>query len=42
MSGPAVLQISNYWEKGKPVSIDLMPDIAAAELLYAIATKRRR
>jgi len=35
MSGPAVLQISNYWEKGKPVSIDLMPDIAAAELLYA-------
>ena len=31
MSGPAILQISNYWDKGRPVEIDLLPgrDIAA-------------
>jgi predicted Rossmann fold flavoprotein len=26
LSGPAILQISSYWEHGKPLSIDLMPD----------------
>ncbi len=26
MSGPAILQISSYWEPGKPLSIDLFPD----------------
>jgi predicted Rossmann fold flavoprotein len=26
LSGPAILQISSYWEKGKPVCIDLAPD----------------
>jgi predicted Rossmann fold flavoprotein len=25
LSGPAVLQLSNYWKPGKPVSIDLLP-----------------
>jgi len=25
LSGPAVLQISSYWEKGRPISIDLAP-----------------
>lgn len=25
LSGPAILQISNYWEKDRPVSIDLLP-----------------
>ena len=33
LSGPAILQISNYWEKDKPVSIDLLPDRTAIELL---------
>ena len=33
LSGPAVLQISNYWKKGKPVSIDLLPESDAAELI---------
>lgn len=33
LSGPAVLQISNYWKKGDPVSIDLMPDADAASAL---------
>ncbi len=26
LSGPAILQISSYWEHGKPLSIDLLPD----------------
>ena len=33
LSGPAILQISNYWKKGTPVSIDLMPDSDAVDLL---------
>lgn len=32
MSGPAILQISNYWEKDRSVSINLSPDVDAAEL----------
>ena len=32
LSGPAILQISSYWDKGKPVGIDLAPgrDVTAA------------
>ena len=26
LSGPAILQVSSYWEKGKPLRIDLAPD----------------
>ncbi len=26
LSGPAILQISSYWEQGQPLSIDLLPD----------------
>jgi predicted Rossmann fold flavoprotein len=26
LSGPAILQISSYWEKGKPIRIDLAPE----------------
>ena len=33
LSGPAILQISNYWKKGKPVEIDLLPESDAAELI---------
>lgn len=33
LSGPAILQISNYWQKGKKISIDLLPDRNALELL---------
>ena len=33
LSGPAILQISNYWRKEKPVSIDLLPDRDALTLL---------
>lgn len=33
LSGPAILQISNYWQKEKKVSIDLLPDREAFALL---------
>lgn len=33
LSGPAILQISNYWQKEKNISIDLLPDRSALELL---------
>jgi len=32
LSGPAVLQISNYWQREKQISIDLLPDLDAAEI----------
>ncbi len=35
LSGPAVLQISNYWQPGQGVVIDLLPDQSADELLLA-------
>lgn len=35
LSGPAILQISNYWKKGSPVSIDLMPGRDAAAAIQA-------
>lgn len=33
LSGPAILQISNYWQRGKPVTINLLPDTDVAALL---------
>ncbi len=33
LSGPAILQISNYWSMGKPVEIDLLPETDVLELL---------
>lgn len=30
LSGPAILQISNYWLPGEPVSIDLLPSVDLA------------
>jgi len=32
LSGPAILQISSYWEHGKPLSIDLLPDHDLSEI----------
>ncbi len=32
-SGPAILQISSYWKGGKPVSINLLPEINLFEIL---------
>lgn len=33
LSGPAILQISNYWQKEKPLAIDLLPTENVLELL---------
>jgi predicted Rossmann fold flavoprotein len=33
VSGPAILQISSYWNKGKPLHIDLAPDRDATALI---------
>lgn len=33
LSGPAVLQISNYWEIGKEIEINLIPDIILSEMI---------
>ncbi len=39
LSGPAILQISSYWEKGQSIHIDLAPDSEVAE---AIRTSKVR
>ncbi|TAN45649.1 MAG: NAD(P)/FAD-dependent oxidoreductase [Nitrospirae bacterium] len=35
LSGPAILQISSYWNKGDTISINLLPDMDAHELLLS-------
>ncbi|ABM04812.1 FAD-dependent oxidoreductase of HI0933-like family protein [Psychromonas ingrahamii 37] len=36
LSGPVILQISNYWQVGEKISLDLLPDLDLfAELLHA-------
>lgn len=32
LSGPAILQISNYWQKDKPIKIDLLPELEMTEI----------
>lgn len=33
LSGPAVLQLSNYWHSGNPININLLPQVNAGEML---------
>lgn len=33
LSGPAILQISSYWQPGESISINLLPDINLGEML---------
>lgn len=40
LSGPAVLQISNYWEPGDTVRINLLPDFDLAEAIVRWRTER--
>jgi predicted Rossmann fold flavoprotein len=35
LSGPAILQISSYWQPGAPLHLDLLPDVGALEFLQA-------
>ena len=39
LSGPAVLQISSYWQEGQPLCIDLAPGV---DLAAALAEAKRR
>jgi len=41
LSGPAILQISNYCQKNKAVSIDLLPEKNALRLLESNSEKRQ-
>ncbi len=42
LSGPAVLQISSYWQAGTPVRIDLCPGIDLASTLRSGKTRSRK
>lgn len=33
LSGPAILQISNYWRRGQSITINFLPDVDLAELI---------
>jgi hypothetical protein len=42
LSGPAVLQISSYWQPGAAITIDLAPGVDLAAELRAAKTRSRR
>lgn len=39
LSGPAMLQVSSYWQPGEPVTIDLLPDL---DLVQHLRDERRQ
>ncbi len=41
LSGPAVLQISNYWSADKPVTIDLLPELEDEDLAKLITRSKK-
>lgn len=41
MSGPAILQISNYWKLNELVSIDLLPELDVAKVLRENRSSRK-
>jgi predicted Rossmann fold flavoprotein len=40
LSGPAMLQISNYWRPGQSLTIDLLPETDLAEHLWQLKTTK--
>lgn len=42
LSGPAILQISSYWQPGAPIVLDLLPDMDVAEVLIASKTTQKK
>lgn len=42
LSGPAILQISSYWQEGQALSLDLAPEQALAEALLAAKNGSRK
>jgi len=41
ISGPAILQISNYWHPGDAIVVDLLPGLDVADWLIAAKTSQR-
>ncbi|GIU67861.1 NAD(P)/FAD-dependent oxidoreductase [Candidatus Phycosocius spiralis] len=42
LSGPAILQISSYWERGEPIAVNLLPDHACEAWLIGAKSTRPR
>ena len=42
LSGPAILQISSYWQRGQHVELDLLPSLDAADWLIWAKSERPR
>lgn len=42
LSGPAILQISSYWQPGTPIVLDLLPEMDVAEELIGMKTTVRK
>jgi hypothetical protein len=40
LSGPAILQISSYWQAGQAITINLLPNLQASSWLTALAQQR--
>ena len=40
LSGPAILQISSYWEKDQPININLLPDLKLDDYLIQMQQDR--
>jgi len=42
LSGPAILQISSYWQPGTPIVLNLLPEVDVAEELIASKTSVKK
>lgn len=42
ISGPAILQISSYWQQGQEININLLPDIDAGKWLLSKQKERKQ
>ncbi|MGB9108071.1 MAG: NAD(P)/FAD-dependent oxidoreductase [Telluria sp.] len=42
LSGPAILQISSYWQPGSPIVLNLLPELDVAEELIAAKTSLKK
>ena len=40
MSGPAILQISSYWQQGQKIKVNLMPDVDVIDFLLGEQSNR--
>ncbi len=42
LSGPAMLQVSSYWQPGQPVTVDMLPELDLGEHLRHLRRQRPR